>query len=177
MKGTSILKRCGAIIATMAIAAGVAGCASEWGDGNNGTGPRATTRTDMRNNVAGPADRIRMTRNPEDRDEIEIADRAAERIVSIPGIRQANVLLTQHNAYVAAVMNARENQLTRKTEDEIAAKVREVHPAVRNVYVSTNPEFVDRINGYVRDIRQGRPVSGFINQLNEIVQRLFPNAR
>lgn len=170
MSGKAVLKRCVIAAAAVIAAVGAVGCASESDADRHHVGQQST-RTDMRNNAAGPAvQRVAA-------DHIDIADRAAERIVSMPGIRQANVLITRRNAYVAAVMDSRADQLTRKTEDAIAAKVREVYPSVRNVYVSTNPEFVDRINGYVADIRAGRPVSGFVDQLNEIVQRLFPSAR
>ncbi|MCY9666360.1 YhcN/YlaJ family sporulation lipoprotein, partial [Paenibacillus alginolyticus] len=60
---------------------------------------------------------------------------------------------------------------------QIAPKVRETDPTIQNVYVSTNPDFIDRINAYVRDVQEGRPVAGFVEEFNEMVQRIFPNAR
>lgn len=110
---------------------------------------------------------------------VVIADEAAEQIVAIPGIRQANVLVTENNAFVAAVWdeNHQNNKMTREIEDRIAQRVRSVDPDIENVYVSTNPDFVDRVNTYADDIRQGRPVAGFAEQFNEMIQRLFPNAR
>jgi len=114
---------------------------------------------------------------PDAEDRIEIAQAAAERIVKLPGVRQANVLVTRNNAYVAAVLDTTGRQLSRELEDQIAREVRKVRPNIRNVYVSSNPEFVDRINAYMLDVQQGRPVAGFAEQLNEMVQRLFPEAR
>lgn len=108
---------------------------------------------------------------------IEIADRAAEKITKLKGVDQANVLVTRRNAYVAAVLDNDQQQMTRDIEDKIANQVRKVDPDIQNVYVSTNPEFVERINGYVNDVQAGRPVTGFFEQLNEIAARLFPNAR
>lgn len=108
---------------------------------------------------------------------IDVADQAARQVASIPGVRNANVLVTRNNAYVAAVLDDRTGQLTREVEDQIAAKVRTASPEIQNVYVSTNPEFVDRINAYIGDLEQGRPVSGFVEQFNEMIQRIFPNAR
>ncbi|MGM0883914.1 MAG: YhcN/YlaJ family sporulation lipoprotein [Bacillota bacterium] len=108
---------------------------------------------------------------------IEIADKAAEKITNLKGVNQANVLVTRRNAYVAAVLDTDQQKLTKNIEDQIANQVRKVDPDIQNVYVSTNPEFVERINGYVGDVQEGRPVTGFMEQFNEIAARIFPNAR
>lgn len=110
-------------------------------------------------------------------EQFEIADKAADKITKLKGVRQANVLVTRRNAYVAAVLDNDQQQLTREIEDKIADQVRAVDPGIRNVYVSTNPEFTDRINNYVTDVQTGRPVVGFFEQFNDIVARIFPNAR
>jgi YhcN/YlaJ family sporulation lipoprotein len=107
---------------------------------------------------------------------IKEASAAAARITKIKGVRSANVLVTQRNAYVAAVLDTNA-QISRSIEDQIAAQVRATDPNIQNVYVSTSPELVDRFNAYVRDVQQGRPVSGFVNEFNAIVQRIFPKAK
>jgi hypothetical protein len=33
------------------------------------------------------------------------------------------------------------------------------------------------VNSYVTEAGQGRPAAGFVDQFNEMVQRIFPNAR
>jgi YhcN/YlaJ family sporulation lipoprotein len=107
---------------------------------------------------------------------IQIADQAADKITQLGGVNQANVLVTRRNAYVAASMDANQ-QLTSDIENQIAEQVRATDPNIQNVYVSTNPEFLDRVNSYVTEAGQGRPVAGFFDQFNEMVQRIFPNAR
>ncbi|QGQ99012.1 YhcN/YlaJ family sporulation lipoprotein [Paenibacillus psychroresistens] len=107
----------------------------------------------------------------------DIAQAAADRIIRITGVKGANVLVTKHNAYVAAVVNTPANQISRALEDQIAAEVRATDPTIKNVYVSTNPEFVDRVKQYVYEARTGRPVSGFFNELNQMIQRIFPVSR
>ncbi|WP_127527662.1 YhcN/YlaJ family sporulation lipoprotein [Paenibacillus alginolyticus] len=49
----------------------------------------------------------------------EVAKQAADKIVRLPGIRQANVLATRTNAYVATVIDTSQGQLTREMEDQI----------------------------------------------------------
>ncbi|CAK4853289.1 unnamed protein product [Aphanomyces euteiches] len=107
----------------------------------------------------------------------DIAQAAADRIVRLKGVKGANVLVTKHIAYVAAVVNTPANQVTKALEDQIAAEVRATDPTIQHVYVSTNPEFVDRVKQYVNEARSGRPISGFFNELNQMIQRIFPAAR
>jgi spore cortex protein len=105
-----------------------------------------------------------------------IADQAANEIVKMPEINQANVLVTDRNAFVAATLI--KNQVyTPDLENRIVAKVRSMDPNIDNVYVSVNPDFVARVNAYVNDVRNGRPVSGLINELSDAIYRLFPKAR
>jgi YhcN/YlaJ family sporulation lipoprotein len=107
---------------------------------------------------------------------IQVANQAADKIVQINGVARAYVLVTQRNAYVAATLHPNQ-QLSSDMEKRIADQVRATVPHVQNVYVSTNPDFVNRVSAYVNDVQQGRPVAGFVEQFNEMVQRIFPNPR
>lgn len=108
---------------------------------------------------------------------VQIANAAADRITKIPGVKSANVLVARRNAYVAAVVNTGQGQLSRDMESQIAQQVRSTDPNIQNVYVSTNPQFVDRVNRYVTDVRLGHPVAGFFDEFTQMVQRVFPNAK
>jgi YhcN/YlaJ family sporulation lipoprotein len=115
-----------------------------------------------------------VPKNKENR--FDIAQTAADRIARLKGVKSANVLVTNRNAYVAAVVNTPKNQISNVLKDQIAREVRTTDRSIQNVYVSTNPEFVDRVRVYVDDIRRGRPVTGFFDELNKIIQRIFPAA-
>jgi YhcN/YlaJ family sporulation lipoprotein len=141
---------------------------------NNNGGVQGTQMNQQGNGVR-QLGQARQPNNSDDR--IQVAEQAANKITGITGVRQANVLITQRNAYVAAVLDNNDGRLTREIEGQIAQQVRAIDPNVRNVYVSTNPDFVGRINTYVNDVQQGRPIAGFVEQFNEMVQRIFPNAR
>lgn len=108
---------------------------------------------------------------------IQVAKQVTDQIVKINGVKHANALVTGKSAYVAAVIDANQGQLSSDMEHQIAQQVRATDPNIQNVYVSTNPEFVDRVNRYVSDVRLGHPVSGFFQEFTEIVQRVFPKAR
>ncbi|WP_173223117.1 YhcN/YlaJ family sporulation lipoprotein [Paenibacillus alba] len=108
---------------------------------------------------------------------VQIAKQASDQIIKLNGVKQANVLVTGKNAYVAAVINANQGQLSSDMEHQIAQQVKAADPNIQNVYVSTNPEFVDRVNRYVSDVKLGHPISGFFQEFTEMVKHVFPKAR
>lgn len=214
-------KRIAITAATVALSVSLAGC------GGTGTGPDNTVQQqgmqmrqqqekqtrqqqyDYVNPMQGKAEVRGQTRNQADQ-RIQLADRAAEQIVKIPGVRQANVLITENNAYVAAILDApagnertgvgpnfrteprggaapdgrtargsnmRDEPLSPQIKNAIADKVRQAVPGIQNVYVSTNPDFVDRVNNYADDLREGRPIEGLWEEFSEMVQRVFPTAQ
>ncbi|GAV15449.1 YhcN/YlaJ family sporulation lipoprotein [Paenibacillus sp. NAIST15-1] len=56
----------------------------------------------------------------------------------------------------------------------IANAVKKEDPSCNNVYVSANPDFVNRMNEYSKQVGAGHPIAGFANEFSEMVYRLFP---
>ncbi len=66
-------------------------------------------------------------------------------------IDTANVIVTNRNAYVAVVLrNHVKGELTRELEKRVADQVRAIDPNIRYVFVSSNPDFVNRMRDYRR---------------------------
>ncbi|MCU6707395.1 YhcN/YlaJ family sporulation lipoprotein [Paenibacillus sp. J5C_2022] len=105
---------------------------------------------------------------------VDIAEKAADSITTIKGVKSANVFVTRNNAYVAALTDTGKD-LSKDMEKQIADKVRATDANIHHVYVSTNPELMDRMNTYMKDVREGRPVSGFVQEFNDMIMRIFPN--
>ncbi|WP_078380367.1 YhcN/YlaJ family sporulation lipoprotein [Sutcliffiella halmapala] len=136
-------------------------------------GDRFTGTRNVRNNTVNP-------RRVNDRNEprLAIADRAADKITDLNEVRSCNVVVTNRNAYVAAVLeNGNQDEVTREVERKIADQVKATDSNIRNVYVSVNPEFVDRMDGYANDLREGRPIGGFFDEFTETIERIFPTNR
>ena len=107
-----------------------------------------------------------------------VADKAAEKIVSMREVDQANVIVTDNNAYVAAKLaNHNGNRLEKDTENKISDVVKSTDQNIDNVYVSVNPDFYERTTSYANDIRNGRPIAGFFDEFNTLVRRIFPTQR
>lgn len=115
--------------------------------------------------------------NQNDSPRMKVADKAADKITSIPEVESANVIVTDNNAYVAARLNDGNGELTKDVEGKISDQVKAVDQDIDNVYVSVNPDFYDRMTGYSEDIRAGHPVEGFFDEFTETVRRIFPAQR
>ena len=122
---------------------------------------------------------------------LAVAKDAADRITELDGVESASVMVTDRNAYAAVVLkgdntvnntetnndkNNPDQVLSSDLENKIAEKVREANNEIENVYVSLNPEFVDRMTGYVDKINEGEPVAGFFDEFSEAMRRVFPDA-
>lgn len=109
---------------------------------------------------------------------MEVADDSSDRIANMKEVDTANVIVTNRNAYVAVILeNDTKDELTDDLEKKIADQVRAEDPDIRNVFVSTNPDFVDRMTDYTRRVSEGEPVEGFFEEFNETVRRVFPTNR
>ncbi|KAI7260782.1 hypothetical protein KC345_g9978 [Hortaea werneckii] len=64
--------------------------------------------------------------------------------------------------------------VTKDMKDKIAAVVKKADPNIENVYVSANPDFVERANYYADEFRAGHPLKGFANEFRTMVERIFP---
>ncbi|WP_164545724.1 YhcN/YlaJ family sporulation lipoprotein [Paenibacillus albus] len=66
------------------------------------------------------------------------------------------------------------SMVTGDLKSRIASEVKSMAPQINEVYVSANPDFVDRMTGYMNDVRLGHPIQGFIAEFNAMVDRIFP---
>lgn len=70
-----------------------------------------------------------------------------------------------------------EDHVSDELKSEIADIVRSVDDDIDNVYVSSNPDFVDLTNSYINDVNAGHPVRGFFDEIGDMIQRIFPQNR
>ncbi|WP_421383668.1 YhcN/YlaJ family sporulation lipoprotein [Bacillus salacetis] len=109
---------------------------------------------------------------------MEVADRAAKRVNDLKEVQQANVIVTENNAFVAVMLEGNEEgEVTKEIEKKVSKAVRETDQDIENVYVSSNPDFVDRMKNYGNDLQNGKPVEGLFEEFSEMTRRVFPNAR
>ncbi|MGA8941880.1 MAG: YhcN/YlaJ family sporulation lipoprotein [Thermoactinomyces sp.] len=138
----------------------------------NGTQIRANDRLNM-NGPMDVTDNNRMNRG------VRASRKVAQQVANLPEINTAAAIVMNRNAYVAVTLKAKrgDGKVTEQLKDKVSKRAKAADPTLRNVYVSANPDFVKQINNYVNDLQNGRPVSGFIKNLNDILRRTFPEAK
>lgn len=67
-----------------------------------------------------------------------------------------------------------DEDVTRDLKDKIATVVKKYNSNVKSVYVSANPDFVERAEFYAQEVRAGHPLKGFANEFRTMVERIFP---
>ena len=124
--------------------------------------PRNTNYSSMHNNTT-----------------MNMDERIAKSIAAMAQVDQAYVLLTDKNAYIAVKLKDGAGEDTGNNEvymkEQIAAKVKQMAPRVKDVFISANPDFVTRLRGYSDRFNAGQPIRGMILEFNRAVERLFPN--
>jgi YhcN/YlaJ family sporulation lipoprotein len=176
-----ILRRLGNLkIAKALLSIGMAssllvGCGNN--DGNNGLDNNNNARPVRYNNTTDNNGNNGNNGNMANNQQVRVAKKVARRVADLKEVDRAYVIVTDDNAYVAVLLNRNQNndKLTKQLKSKIAKVVKHTDKSVNDVYISENPDFFDQIGDYVNDIQAGRPISGFFNQFNDTIQRVFPN--
>ncbi|MGG3197573.1 YhcN/YlaJ family sporulation lipoprotein [Priestia aryabhattai] len=109
---------------------------------------------------------------------LEVADKAADRIAKLNEVDTANVIVTNGNAYVAVVLKNEANaEVTDPLKKKISDQVKATDRDIRDVYVSSDPDFVNRMEDYGNRINEDATRNGLFEDFTETVRRVFPNNR
>lgn len=109
---------------------------------------------------------------------MRVSEDISNRVEALKEVSNANVIVTENNAYVGAVLkDGGEKDISNDLKERVADAVRGADPSVDQVYVSANPDFVQRMDRYANDIENGKPVEGFAEEFRELVTRIFPSPR
>jgi len=137
----------------------------------------ARNNNDLRD-VGYQPDRDRNDNVDNNQTRLKVADEAADRIAKLDEVDNANVIVTNRNAYVAVVLkNEANGEVTDPLKEKISDQVRATDRDIRNVYVSSDPDFVNRMEGYGNRINEDTTRNGLFEDFTETVRRVFPNAR
>ncbi|MBN8193079.1 YhcN/YlaJ family sporulation lipoprotein [Bacillus sp. NTK074B] len=110
------------------------------------------------------------------RENYSLADKEAGKVAELKEVKNAYVLTTDQNAYVAAVLEDKRNgNVSKELEKKISDQVKNANGSINNVYVSTNPDFIDRMRDYADKAENGKPIEGFGEEIADMVKRVFPN--
>lgn len=64
--------------------------------------------------------------------------------------------------------------VSKEIKHKIAAEIKKQNAKINAVYVTANPDFVQRVNYFADEARAGHPIKGFVNEFSTMVERIFP---
>lgn len=103
------------------------------------------------------------------------ANRIADRIEKLNEVNSASVLISGETAIVGVDMKANvQGQLTKNLKQKIERIVKNTDDDIENVSITADPDLFTRITDIADDIMDGKPVSGFASQIEEILRRITP---
>lgn len=170
-----------AIVSSAMMALLITGCATNNNeDASENLGLNRTHQDNLDNpmNVGDTRQNVNNDNNDNDVNGMRVSEDISNRVEALKEVSNANVIVTENNAYVGAVLkDGGEKDISNDLKERVADAVRGADPSVDQVYVSANPDFVQRMDGYANDIENGKPVEGFAEEFRELVTRIFPSPR
>ena len=105
----------------------------------------------------------------------ERARRIANKVADIDDIESAACVITGNTAMIGVQFNEQyKGKMTDAIKKKIDQVVKQADTRIDRVAVTTDPDVVSRIRDIFRDIGQGKPVSGFAKEINELLNRIQP---
>ena len=109
----------------------------------------------------------------------ETANRLADLAVRVPQVNDATVIVMGNTAIVGIDVNAKLDRPRVGTIKYTVAEALKHDPYGKTAVVVADPDIVQRLREMNQDIKRGRPIAGFAEELADIAGRFvpqFPNA-
>jgi len=105
------------------------------------------------------------------------AEKIADAVVEdIDAVKDARVIISDKMAYVSVSITETAGADTAKTlKEEVGQVVKKTDTAIEDVYVMEDADTFTRMKEMVDDIADGKPVSGFIEELDNMFTRVMPS--
>lgn len=105
------------------------------------------------------------------------AEKIADAVVDdIDAVKDARVIISDKMAYVSVSITETAGADTAKTlKEEVGQVVKKTDTAIEDVYVMEDADTFTRMKEMVNDIANGKPVSGFIEELDNMFTRVMPS--
>lgn len=90
-------------------------------------------------------------------------------------IKSASCVVTGNTALVGLEFEEQyKGKVTDAIKKSVDKRVKNLEPSINNVVVTADPDILSRIKTMASDIEEGKPLSGFANEIEEIIRRINP---
>jgi len=105
------------------------------------------------------------------------ADKIVKEVTKLKDVKSATVVITDSTALVGInLTSGTKGNLNAQIKKEVEDAVKKADRNIARVSVTADPDLFTRIGNIARDIGQGRPISGFATEVEEIIRRITPGA-
>lgn len=187
------------IVSILVLSLGVlaTGCSSDTRKPNNENVPhmREGMDVDQDNDLTGDRNIRKGTVEPgsdglrsddlDDNDLVRIEDNESmtkrsksisEKLSKLDGINNPNVVITGKTALVGVDLATNtEDSKTTELKNMVQSKVKEIDSDIDNVVVTSDMDLTKRIKNVGKDIEDGKPISGLLEEIEEVMRRITPN--
>lgn len=170
----------------------LAGCSSEQNQQNtpsgngqtpstqNSAGTNGTTRSNMDTNTPMNNSGVNGTTgiNATSTNTLHArAEKIADAVVKdIDAVKDARVIISDKMAYVSvSITETADSSTAKDLKEEIGQVVKKIDTAIEDVYVMEDADTFTRMKEMVKDIGEGKPVSGFVEELDNMFTRVMPS--
>jgi YhcN/YlaJ family sporulation lipoprotein len=103
------------------------------------------------------------------------AEEIANKVSDLREIESATCLITGNTAMVGVQFNQQyKGDLTDQIKKKVDRTVKDQDDRISRVIVTADPDIVTRIEDIFKQIGEGRPLSGFTKEINELINRIQP---
>ncbi|WP_202709133.1 YhcN/YlaJ family sporulation lipoprotein [Sporosalibacterium faouarense] len=104
------------------------------------------------------------------------AKKIADKIAAMSNVEDATVVISGNTALIGVDLT---NDSTLRINDnmrkQIERTVKNADSSINKVSVTADPDIFDRIDEIGRNIRTGRPIKGFTDEIEDMIRRVTPN--
>jgi YhcN/YlaJ family sporulation lipoprotein len=116
--------------------------------------------------------------NDRDNDMQDRAERIADAAARQKEVESASCVITGNTALVGLQFDKQyKGKLTDAIKRKVEERVKDTDARINNVVVTADPDMVTRIETMFRDIGRGKPISGFAEEINEMINRIKPTTK
>ena len=107
----------------------------------------------------------------------ERADRIVREVENVNDVKKAAVVITEGTALVGIdLTSGTKGELNSRIKQDVENAVKKADKDITKVSVTADPDIFTRIENIAKDIGEGRPLSGFSTEIEEIMRRIIPGA-
>ncbi|KOA19091.1 lipoprotein YhcN precursor [Clostridium homopropionicum DSM 5847] len=151
---------------------------------NRTTNPSGTTNPNVTNGVPGSNNTSNITDNKTmpgdntitgDNSLYTRAERIATAVNRVTGVNNSRVIISNNRALVGVNLNSGiQGQMTDQMKSNIEKAVKTADNQITSVAVTADPDLYTRISNVGTGIRNGRPLSEFGSEVEELFRRVIP---